>query len=262
VVVESRRKATRIVKTADMFKPAKPVYLRFTHADSERVELLKCARFDADELMATVEWLPELPGSSPVALHPDQPVTCYYLREDLLCATEGRVERIDPTRPTLLTLAVDPETAAFKLRRYERLAVLGRLRLGEPGDTGYFYYNDMPLPMNVSLGGFGLRMSPQGWRSEDQIRFVLEAIIMEEDEEEPPADDSAGAQASAEPGDIAAEELPVLNLQGTAVLRNRIPIEGDSEHEYFGFEFVDLSRYQHAELGLWLATANIRRREE
>jgi len=72
-------------------------------------------------------------------------------------------------------------------------------------------------------------MKPLGWRLEDRVRFVLEAVFVAEET----------------PG----EEMPVLNLQGTVVLRNRIPIEEDPEHEYFGFAFVDLTRYQHAELG-------------
>lgn len=239
---EINREASEQRPSADVLAPDTPVYVRCVCDGEERIELLRCVRHDADERVTVLEWLAENGAAGESCLpQTGQQVKCYLSSAGELFVIAGEILRIETTKPSLLTLGLEPQAQVYRLRRHERYHVWGRLGLGEPGDSDYFYHNRDPRPLNVSLGGFGLKLDPQGWKLGDRVRFALEAYL-----------DKAG-----EPD----WHLPVLRLRGEAVLRTRIQDPAAGPAEYFGFKYAELAGYQQRALQLWLATNQAYRRD-
>lgn len=226
--------------SADVVAADTPVYVRLDCNGEERIELLRCARFNTTELMAVLEWLADDGVEEVLPPQPPQQVQCFISRQGLLYEIKGELLRIEATQPCLITIRLEPRANAYKLRQYERYRVWGRLRLGEAGDSDYFYHNLEPLPLNVSFGGFGLQLSSVGWNTGDQVRFSLEAYL-----------DIEGRLGC---------QRPVLRLRGEAVLCSRVPVAGKDDAEHFGFRFSNLGEYQMGALRLWLATNQVCRR--
>jgi hypothetical protein len=230
------RRASAEIVAADT-----PVYMRCICGQEERIELLRCQRFDSEERTAVLEWLADDNGASALKPpQPPQPVKCYISSEGLLYEIAGELLRAESTHPALLAIRIEPEANAYRLRQYERYQVWGRLKLGEQGESDYFFHNLEPLPLNVSFGGFGLQLTPMGWNIGDRVRFSLEAYL----------------DIEGQPG----WQRPVLRLRGEADLRSRVPVAGKADKEHFGFKFVDLAQYQIDALRLWLATNQVCRR--
>jgi hypothetical protein len=239
---EQDREASEQRPSSEVLAPDTPVYLRCVCDGNERIELLRCVRYDNDEHQAVLEWLAENGDDGEPCLPPaGQPVKCYLSSAGELFVIAGEIRRVEATQPSLLTLGLDPLAHAYRLRRHERYHVWGRLGLGEPGESDYFYHNRDPLPLNVSLGGFGLKLDPRGWKIGDRVRFVLEAYL-----------DKAG-----EPD----WRRPVLRLRGEAVLRTRTLGPAGDAAEYLGFKYAELAGYQQQALQLWLATNQAYRRD-
>lgn len=237
---ELERKNKEQSSSEEVISADTPVYVRLNCSGEQRIELLRCARFDRAEMTAILEWLADESCVDVSAPQPPQHVQCYVSREGNVYEIEGELVRVEATKPCLLAINVAPQANTYRLRQHERYQVWGRLRLGETGESDYFYHNIDPLPLNVSFGGFGLQISSVGWNIGDQVRFSLEAYL-----------------------DIRGEigwRRPILRLRGDAVLRSRVPVAGSDHIEHFGFKFHNLAEYQMAALRLWLATNQVCRR--
>lgn len=237
---ELERGAVEHRSSAEVLAADTPVYLRCFCDGVERIELLRCVRYDQNERLAVLEWLGENgDAGEPCLPQAGQQVKCYLSSDGQLFVIGGEIVRVEATEPSLLTVRLQPQANVYRLRRHERYHVWGRLGLGEPGDSDYFYHNIDPLPLNVSLGGFGLRLNPQGWKTGDRVRFALEAYLDKDGQPD--------------------WQRPVLRLRGEAVLRTRD--QAGQGAEYFGFKYVELAEYQLRALKLWLATNQAYRRD-
>ena len=237
---ELERKSKQQSPSVEVIAADTPVYVRLDCSGEQRIELLRCARFDRAEMTAILEWLADDNCVDIPAPQPPQSVQCYVSREGMVYEIESELVRVEATRPCLMAVKIAPQANAYRLRQHERYQVWGRLRLGETGESDYFYHNIDPLPLNVSFGGFGLQISSVGWKIGDQVRFSLEAYL----------------DIEGEPG----WRRPVLRLRGDAVLRSRVPVAGSDDKEHLGFKFLNLAEYQVAALRLWLATNQVCRR--
>ena len=239
-VIEPRinRQANEVRETASVLQADVPVYLRYQVEDHERTELLRCLRFDPDDLTVELEWFAQ-PGEFSVPVPPTvgETVQCFTSENGYLCSTAGVLLRIDESPAPVLKIQLGTSMSAYRIRQYERYPVWGRLCLGEPGEGDYFYHNEDPLPLNVSLGGFGLRLMPQGWKLGDSVRFALEACQPDSCEEQ--------------------DNKPVLRLRGKAVLRSQKALDDEQDRQHLGFEFDSLPEYQLRALRLWLATTHV-----
>ncbi|MBN2081014.1 PilZ domain-containing protein [bacterium] len=234
----SNRQLHEVRETAKVLQADVPVYLRYQVDNQEHTELLRCLRFDLADLAVELEWFAQ-PGEFSVPVPPavGEAVQCFTSENGYLCSTTGVLLRIDESPAPVLKIQLGNSMSAYRIRQYERYPVWGRLCLGESGEGDYFYHNEEPLPLNVSFGGFGLRLIPQGWRIGDRIRFALEAC-------QPASCDEH-------------VDKPVLRLRGNAVLRSQQELDDDKDRRHLGFEFDSLPEYQLRALRLWLATTHV-----
>lgn len=231
-----RREGSGWQETAEVLASAVPVYLRTT--GDGQLHLLHCLRFDAAGLEAALQW----PADSDDQPPPVATAVQIYLRApQRLSITEGEVSRLEEQHPPLVAVRCAAKSRVYPLRQHPRYQAWGRVRLGEPQEADYFYYDDEMHQLNVSAGGFGLRMTSRGWHLGDSVRFALEARLSED-----PAE---------------AARWPELKLRGTALLRSRAVQPDSANQEHFGFAFTQLADYQRDVLQLWLTAIHVYRRQ-
>ena len=230
------RKETGWQQTAEVLAGNMPVYLR--PAGGGQLQLLSCLRFDAAALEATLKW----PEDSEDRPPPVAAAVQLYLRApQFLSITEGEVSRLEEQHPPLVGITCAASSRVYPLRQHPRYLAWGRVRLGEPQEADYFYYDDEMRRLNVSEGGFGLRMPSRGWHLGDSVRFALEARLSEDP--------------------VEAARWPELKLRGTALLRSRAAQPDGANQEHFGFAFTQLADYQRDVLKLWLTAIHVYRRQ-
>jgi hypothetical protein len=217
-------------KTGEVFSAGSAVHLRIRFGGLERMVPVTCRGLLEPDNLLVVRWSEDAAARANPP-RPNQELQFYTLVNGVLYVVQGRVATVgDGTLPEI-QCHVDPTCLVKPLRRHQRYQVQGQVLLGE-ADVGEEFDASQPLPMDLSLGGFGVELPAAEFEVSQELPFALKLWV----------DDDGRA----------AVEHPVLELSGHAVIRNLREDELGGTL-ILGLEFTRLAALQMASLQMWIA---------
>jgi len=229
-VVDQAKKA-RTANTARVFTTGQVVHLRFNTAGTERMVPIKCLGTQGPSSQIVGQWTEEA-ANQVGAPRLGTAVQVYLVVKGVLNIAKGEIVDVADGRLPRLRIQVEKARLAVPMRKHERQAVLGQVRLGSPGDPGA-YRQSSPHEMDISLGGFGIGAPSRDWVAGQEVEFNLQVW----------AQDRKGAADANQPG---------LELNGAGIIRCVRPIV-DTGNVWLGMQFEGLPETQVSSLSTWLS---------
>lgn len=226
--------AARSENTTSVFTTGTAVYLRRRTAGMEKIVQARCVGFGLNRLI--LQWAES--DAADLLPRPDEEVTCQALQHGVLLIAKGTVDDITPGRSPRIHITVEQRCVAVPLRKWPRYTVAGRLSLREPAG-GTAYSPPAYLPVNISLGGFGVALPKDAWDGGENVCFTLDLLF----------------ERNGEPD----QELPGLTLRGAGLVRQRWVTPENAL--YLGVQFTAVEPDQLQALEFWLAAHSTYLRE-
>ncbi len=224
------------IETQRVFTPGQLCYLQAARNHSAALALAEIYRPLANNLIE-LHWLA---GSAldHSGLQSGMTVRLSTGEKRILFVVEGTVAQVLPGDPGGVAVTVPAECAGFNRRRHPRYELLAQIQIFPTGESSSVAPSEQ-VPVDLSLGGFGLRVPDPGWPVGVSVRYQLDMA---------PVQTASGLNVA-----------PGLRLQGQAILRRRVD-QADGLM-LLGFEFADMSGYRENVLQFWLDTFNVYLRE-
>jgi len=232
------RTSAQDAKTAAVFAVGAQIQIRYKLRQMEYLVNVNCLGVQDNRGEITIKWTEEAARQSAPPPY-EHLVNLHLIQKGVLYVVTAKVAEVATGRLPRVRLSVEPTCRVFPLRQHQRYAILGRLQLG-PSLGNYTYTQNVPHPMNISLGGFGVELPPQPYEIGTKISFILDIFV-----------DSDGHVN---------ECFPSFKLRGEGVIRSLTA----STHEglvRMGIQFSELDSAQHKALEFWLVAHNSQLRE-
>jgi hypothetical protein len=224
-------------ETFKVFLPGQRVYLQATVGHAPLIALAELVTALPSESRVQLRWLATtaLDGGAP---DEGQLVRLSTGEKRILYVVEGRVITLHSGVLTSAIVEVPGQCPGYNRRRHPRYELTASAKAG-PDAEHFAFAPASPVSIDLSLGGFGLRLPDPGWPVGLHIFYELEV-----------QSGQTGSGLSA---------VPAIRLQGAAVIRRRV--EQANGVILLGCEFEDLSGYRASVLEFWLDTFNVYLRE-
>jgi len=220
--------------TAELIQPGVTVFARIQDTDGESLSYCKVIEFHSSQGdINSVSAVLSVSNSAAFSrLEPGAGVAVMLLAENILFSTLATVVEFTADDQPALRLLLPNQCRGRSLRTHQRYHAMGTfiLRPDEPLDK---YYQSSPVPVNISLGGFGLQVNNLAIESEQEISFELKVMV--------------AAGDTVDPG------CPELRLSGKAIARFIMTLDSD-QTSYCGFQFSRLDNQMQVELAFWIRT--------
>jgi len=225
-----------IKQTAEIIKPGSVAFMKLRDGADEKLIACRVLEFDGTQgdvntSGAVFESRYFTPGVS-AAIEPGAGAAVYHLADGVLYTMMATVVGSEVEQAQRIRLLLPNQCRGRSLRSNQRYAVLGSFTLF-PADPLMRYIQEAPVPLSISLGGFGLQIRNVAVEPEQPVDFELRVMVDE------------GGQAST--------FAPVLDLSGTAEARY-IMVLDDAANTYCGFRFIELADDALGSLAFWIRT--------
>jgi hypothetical protein len=223
--------------TFRVFLPGQRVYIQALSGAAPLLAMGELVTTIPAEGKLQLRWLAASALNGGVPL-PGQRVRLSTGEKRILYVVEGVVASVIPDVMTSALISIEPACKGYNRRRHPRYDLRAYVKLG-PGEGNYTFAPSQPVSVDLSIGGFGLRMPETGWAVDTRVHYELDVVVGE-----------TGSGINA---------VPAIRLQGEAEVRRRM--EQPNNVVLFGFEFVEMSGYRAGVLQFWLDTFNVYMRE-
>lgn len=231
-------------ETHEILELAEHCYVRLRDGEVEKIVHVKLMEaFEKPNGTDNLELYLEIATNAlahAASLDKGEKVTCHAIYHGVLYTAPCSFLSIVTEEDTCLVVNASPQSLGLELRQHERYQVQGCARLTPQKGSGGIS-QILPMPMNISLGGFGMELADCSWQRGEEIGLHLR-IFAERDNQ-------------------ADRSLPVVELTGKAMLRTQVD-KRDGGKQYFGFSFSEVPGDEIQALAFWLKSHAVPMRKE
>ncbi len=223
-----------IINSREVLGDGGQVYARISFAGHEKIIPASIIELDGSvggvEKISTRFEVEGLSDAQAREIRSIRDITIYVLNKGVLYAIPSKLEKFAADSTVRFTAVMPSKCRGAVMRQTERYSVFGTYRLYRRGvsDVGCKLF---AVPMNVSMGGFGIKMETPDIRRGDEVHFEISLYTIDEEK--------------------ANTESPSVDINGTAQVCNLLELRSENL-SYIGFGFVNVPAGCAGALAFWL----------
>lgn len=225
---------TTIIDTKRVLEEGGQVYARISFAGKEKIIPASIIELEGpvgagDKITARFE-VDGLSDFQIQTIRKIRDLTIYILNKGVLYAIPSKLTDFTVDSTVRFTAVMPTKCRGAMLRQTERYSVFGTYRLyrSSVSDVGCRLF---AVPMNISLGGFGIQMETPGIRRGEKVNFDISLFTVE------------NGQAD--------KSNPSVDINGIAKVCNLLELKGENR-SYIGFGFTNMPAGVSGSLAFWL----------